>query len=123
MTKGKTSVTSVCSPKPKLKDRGLVSRSVAKDTASLFKLLANDTRVRLLHALAIHNELCVSDLASQLKMKPQAISNQLQKLVARKMLASRREGNLIFYRIIDPCVPNLLDQCLCLLEDSRAILS
>lgn len=119
MTKSKTSVTSVCPPKAKLKDRGLVSRSVAKDTASLFKLLSNDTRVRLLHALAIHNELCVSDLASQLKMKPQAISNQLQKLVAGKMLASRREGNLIFYRIIDRCVPSLLDLGLCLLEDSK----
>jgi ArsR family transcriptional regulator, lead/cadmium/zinc/bismuth-responsive transcriptional repressor len=32
---------------------------------------------------------------------------------------SRREGNSIFYRLIDPCVLSLLDTGLCLLEESR----
>ncbi len=117
MPKSKTAALSTCVPKPRLQDRALIDRAVAKDTASLFKLLANDTRVRLLHALAIHKELCVSDLAGQLNMKPQAISNQLQKLAAAKMLASRREGNSIFYKIVDPCIPRLLDLGLCLLEE------
>lgn len=121
MTKSKTTAASICAPKPRLQDRALISRLVAKDTAGLFKLLGNDTRVRLLHALTIHRELCVSDLASELKMKPQAISNQLQKLVAAKMLASRRDGNSIFYKIVDPCVPSLLDLGLCLLEESTEI--
>ena len=71
--------------------------------------------------LAIHKELCVSDLASQLKMKPQATFNQLQKLVAAKMLASRRDENSIFYTIVDPCIPSLLDLGLYLLEDRDGI--
>ena len=61
-------------------------------------------------------ELSVNDLADQLEMKPQAISNQLQKLAALQIVESRREGNLIFYRVVDPCVTMLLDLGLCLLE-------
>lgn len=85
----------------------------------LFKILANDTRVSLLHALACAGELCVTELAETVGMKPQAVSNQLQRLVDRGMLAQRREGNHIRYRIVDPCVTDLLDRGLCLLEDAR----
>jgi len=73
----------------------------------------------MLHALTRAGEICVTDLAAALEMKPQAISNQLQRLVDRGMVASRRNGNNIFYRIVDPCVVSLLDRGLCLMEDAR----
>jgi len=60
------------------------------------------------------------DLAEQLGMKPAAISNQLQRLADRSIIGSRREGNRVFYRIVDPCVIELIDRGLCLLEDSTA---
>ncbi len=91
----------------------------AGELASMFRILANDTRLRLLHALARSEELCVSELAEAVGMKPQAVSNQLQRLVDRGILGARRNGNQIRYRIIDPCVVTLLDQGLCLSEDSR----
>jgi len=81
--------------------------------------MANDTRLRLLHALAREGELGVSALAREVGMKPQAISNQLQRLADRGILDSRRNGNGVLYRIVDPCVVNLLDQGWCLLKDSR----
>jgi ArsR family transcriptional regulator, lead/cadmium/zinc/bismuth-responsive transcriptional repressor len=34
----------------------------------LFKVLANDSRLRLLHALERAGELCVTDLASEVQM-------------------------------------------------------
>jgi hypothetical protein len=52
-------------------------------------------------------------------MKPQTVSNQLQRLVGRGILGSHREGTSIHYRIVDPCVTNLLDLGLCLSEDSE----
>lgn len=110
--------TGSCSPKPTLEKRDLLSIGQASDLEDLFKVLGNDTRLRLLHALVRTNELCVSDLCEELGMKPQAISNQLQRLLDRRILASRREGNQIYYRIVDPCVPALIDQGLCLIEDS-----
>ncbi len=82
----------------------------------LFKVFANDTRLRLLHALVREDEMCVGDLAAAVGMKPQAVSNQLQRLVDRGILGSRREGNHICYRVVDPCVRVLLDRGLCLIE-------
>jgi DNA-binding transcriptional ArsR family regulator len=84
----------------------------------LFKVLANDSRLRLLHALERAGELCVTDLASEVEMTTQAVSNQLQRLADRRILVSRREGSRLFYRIADPCVKGLLDLGLCLLEET-----
>jgi DNA-binding transcriptional ArsR family regulator len=105
-----------CLPKPALTDRHLLSAAQASDLESLFKLLANDSRLRLLHALARHAERCVGELADELGMSPQAVSNQLRRL--RGIVAARRDGNNIYYRIVDPCVLILLDRGLCLLEES-----
>jgi DNA-binding transcriptional ArsR family regulator len=89
----------------------------AVELMNLFKVLANDTRLRLLHALVRQGELCVTGLADVLGMKPQAVSNQLQRLLDRRILASRRQGNSVYYRIVNPCVTDLLDRGLCLVED------
>lgn len=108
-----------CGPKPELSARPLISPAEAVELMSLFKMLASDTRLRLLHALSRSNELCVTELADAVGMKPQAVSNQLQRLIDREILGSRRNGSNIYYRIVDPCVPSLLDRGLCLLEDAR----
>jgi len=83
----------------------------------VFKVLANDTRLRLLHALVRADEICVTDLAASLGMKPQAVSNQLQRLSDLGILASRRDGNSVYYRLVDLCVRSLLDEGLCLMEE------
>lgn len=114
----KKSSLACCSPKPPLRDRPLLTSQVAGDLMGLFKVLANDTRLRLVHALIRANELCVTDLAETVGMAPQAISNQLQRLVDRGILGSRRNGNNVYYRIVDPCIPDLLDRGLCLAEDA-----
>lgn len=106
-----------CCSRPVLKGRPLLSPIQAGGLAAVFKVLANDTRLRLLHALVRADELCVTDLARSVGMKPQAVSNQLQRLSDLGILASRREGNNIHYRLVDLCVRSLLDQGLCLLEE------
>jgi DNA-binding transcriptional ArsR family regulator len=109
------------SPKqPALADRELLASDVAGELAGTFKVLANDTRLRLLHAVVRAGELCVSDLAAELDMAPQAISNQLQRLADRRIVAARRDGNRILYRVVDSCVPALLELGLCLTEDACA---
>lgn len=96
--------------------RALISLEEAGRLTRLFKIFANETRLRLLHALVRDEELCVGDLAEAVGMKPQAVSNQLQRLVDRGIVASRREGTSIYYHIVDPCVPVLLERGLCLTE-------
>jgi DNA-binding transcriptional ArsR family regulator len=106
-----------CCAANSLKDRPLLSPIQAGGLAAVFKVLSNDTRLRLLHALVRADELCVTDLAASVGMKPQAVSNQLQRLSDLGILESRREGNNIHYRLIDLCVRSLLDQAWCLMEE------
>jgi DNA-binding transcriptional ArsR family regulator len=116
----KRSDPACCPPKPDIRQRPLITPEQAADLMHVFKVLANDTRLRLLHALARAGELSVGDLAAAVAMKPQAVSNQLQRLADRGILGYRRHGNSIIYRIVDPCVISLLDQGLCLTEDALA---
>lgn len=120
MAKRSQTEPACCAPKPDIRLRPLITPEQATDLMNVFKVLANDTRLRLLHALTRAGELCVGELAAAVAMKPQAVSNQLQRLVDRGILGSRRDGNSIIYRIVDPCVISLLDQGLCLTEDAFA---
>src|SRR3954451_4388133 len=102
-----------------LADRPLLSFVEAVKVMDLFKVLANDTRIRLLHHLVRSGEATVTDLARTLGMKPQAVSNQLLRLSDTGMLSSRRDGNNVYYRVVNGCVAPLLDLALCLLEDEE----
>lgn len=106
-----------CAAEASIRQRPLLSPIQAGGLASVFKVLANDTRLRLLHALVRADELCVRDLADSIGMKPQAVSNQLQRLSDLGILASRRERNNVRYRVVDRCVRSLLDQGMCLMEE------
>jgi ArsR family transcriptional regulator, lead/cadmium/zinc/bismuth-responsive transcriptional repressor len=106
-----------CTPKSNLTDRPLLDINNAEGLSETFKILSNGTRLRILHTLVRTPNTSVSELAEQLEMKPQAISNQLQRLVDKGIVRSYREGNFIRYRIVDPCIVKLLDQGLCLTED------
>ena len=109
-----------CPVKPDLKSRPLLTEVQAASLEQTFKILANSTRLRILHALFLAEEICVSDLAKTLGMKPTAVSNQLQRLTFSGIIESRRDGNQIIYRVIDPCVVKLLDSAWCLTEDAEA---
>jgi DNA-binding transcriptional ArsR family regulator len=84
---------------------------------ALFKVLANETRIRMLHHIVRKKEATVTDIARALGMKPQAVSNQLMRLSDTRVVSSRRDGNNVFYRVMNGCVSPLLDLALCLMED------
>lgn len=102
-----------------LGERPLIEEVTAGELEGLFKVLANENRLRVLHALERAGELPVGELADAVGMSVQAVSNQLQRLVDQKILIARRDGNFVRYRIIDPCVTGLLDLGLCLIEENR----
>ena len=109
-----------CPVKPDLRSRPLLPEAQAGSLEQTFKILANGTRLRILHAIFLAEEMCVSDLAKTLCMKSTAVSNQLQRLTLSGIIESRRNGNQIIYRVIDPCVVKLLDSAWCLTEDAEA---
>lgn len=119
--KGKTTVA-CCTPASVLQQKPLLSFLDAVKVMALFKVLANDTRLRLLHHLIRSGEASVSDIARTLGMKPQAVSNQLQKLADTRMVTARRSGNHILYRVMNPCVAPLLELALCLMSEESQTL-
>jgi DNA-binding transcriptional ArsR family regulator len=106
-----------CLPRPPLEGRPLLSFVEAVKVMALFKVLANDTRIRMLHHIVRSGEATVTEIAKALGMKPQAVSNQLLRLSDTGMVASRRGGNNVYYRVMNGCVSPLLDLALCLMED------
>ena len=107
-----------CPEKASLQKRALMSNEQSLEVEALFEVLANDTRLRLLHQLSREVEICTSDLAAAVEMKPQAVSNQLKRLHDKGIVGSRRDGNNVFYRIVDNCVIVLLERALCLIEEA-----
>jgi len=97
-------------------DHSLLTCESVDALSSLFKVLSNATRLRLLHALSLAEEMCVSDLVDAVEMKPQAVSNQLRQLSAGNIVGSRRDGLQVFYRIADPCVASVINYALCSTE-------
>ena len=102
-----------------LVERDLMSPEAAGRLARTLQVLGNDTRLRLLHALAREGELSVGDLADTIGMKAQATSNQLQRLVDRGIVACRRDGTRVIYRLEDPCTAQILALALCLTEGAQ----
>lgn len=109
-----------CKPKLPLPDRLLISSPEADRLGGLFKSLAHPTRLRLLHALIRAGELAVGDLADEVDMSAQAVSNQLQRLAETGVVGSRRNGLQIIYRVIDPCVSVLIERGWCHIDEFNA---
>ena len=107
-----------CPEKTSLRKRASMTGEEAIQVEGLFSVLANDSRLRLIHEIARHDEICTSDLAAAVDMKPQAVSNQLQRLQDKGIVGRRRDGNNVLYRIVDNCVIILLERGLCLAEES-----
>ena len=107
-----------CSQKPNLRGRRLTNEQ-AGALEEMFKVLANDTRLKLLNLLCCVEEMSVTELAVGSGMTVQAVSGHLQRLTLGGILACQRHGNHVHYRLIDGCVRSLLEKGLCLLDDAQ----
>ena len=110
---------SCLSEKPSLSGLPLLANRKAVELAAVFETLANDTRLRALNVMVHGTETSPSELAKKINMKPQAISNQLKRLSDRGIVKRRREGNRVYYRIVDPCVIDLLERGVWLIQDAK----
>jgi DNA-binding transcriptional ArsR family regulator len=82
---------------------------LAELIAKRFRAISEPTRVRLLDLLR-DGELSVNELAEQLGASQQNVSKHLVLLVDAGMLARRKEGNRVYYRIVDEGVFALCEQ-------------
>ena len=81
------------------------------DASALLKAVADPTRLRLLSALST-GELCVCDLAAVVGTSESAVSHQLRLLRAHRLVAFRKEGRIVYYRLLDHHVTVLIGSAL-----------
>ena len=75
--------------------------------ADLFKALGHPVRVRVLELLA-PGERAVSDLLAETGLEASLLSQHLAVLRRTRVVAARREGNGVTYRITHPSVGEML---------------
>ncbi len=90
--------------------RNLLSQEEAARIAALFSVLSDPTRLQVVHALlhAQTGELCVCDLATGLGRDDTTISHQLRVLRNQKVVAMRKVGRIVYYRLVDEHIRQLL---------------
>lgn len=75
--------------------------------ANLFKAMGDPTRLKILMALS-HGEMCVCDLAAFLGISESAVSHQLRLLRQLYLVANRRDGPILYYRLNDGHIDELM---------------
>ena len=75
-----------------------------------FALLADPTRLTLLLCIHTAGEICVSDLAVAAGLKDTTTSQALRLLRAQGLVATRRAGRVVRYRLADETVHALLHE-------------
>ncbi len=92
-------LSSSVTPETRDEATGRPTGGVVKDLAQLFKLLADETRLRILDMLGARKELCVRDLWERLGQSQPAVSHHLGLLRMAGLVDTRHEGKHIYYRI------------------------
>lgn len=83
-----------------------MNRSFADRLAQFYKMLADPTRLQIIHVL-LDGERSVGNLAQAVGQSPSAVSHQLRLLKAERVVRTRREGHHIYYALDDAHVEQL----------------
>src|SRR6266581_6222959 len=91
--------------------RNVLTTDTAMRIASLFAVLSDPTRLQVVYALlhAQAGELCVGDLATGLGRDDTTISHQLRVLRNQQIVAMRKVGRIVYYRLVDEHIRLLLE--------------
>lgn len=95
----------------------LPSNTDLSDMCAFFSVFSDVTRLKMLSALAI-GELCVSDIASLLDLNQTTVSHQLKLLRDAGMVGTRREGKIIFYRLVNKYFNDVMLTCTIYISDA-----
>ena len=81
-------------------EEAMLRREQFADMALLFKMFADESRLKIIKALA-ESEMCVCDLSALLKISQSAVSHQLASLKKTRLVRSRKEGKVVYYSLND----------------------
>lgn len=82
------------------------------DFMNITKALADENRVRILMALNGRDELCVCQLIDLLQLAPSTVSKHLFILRNARLIAGRKEGRWMYYRLNSDAAPETVKSAL-----------
>ena len=84
-----------------------MNHEIAEKVAFVLKAVAHPIRLRIIEVLEL-GELCVGEITDRIGIQQAVISQQLSLMKDKDILACRREGHNVYYRIQNENVINLL---------------
>lgn len=92
--------------------RSALTKDQVDEKSRAFDLLSDPSRYRILKALALQPELCVSDLTELLNMTMPAVSHHLRLLKDADAVTCWRDGQMICYALAKSPVSDFIRQAL-----------
>ncbi|MGV3485982.1 MAG: ArsR/SmtB family transcription factor [Planctomycetaceae bacterium] len=86
-----------------------ISEEVLDWMAQRFRMLGDSTRLAILHALMTRGELSVGEVVAATDRNTANVSKHLKQLAAGGLLARRKEGAFVLYRLSDPVVEKICE--------------
>ncbi len=83
----------------------MVDQSVFKQQARILKALANESRLMIIDKLA-EGECSAGELVDLVGSDQSTVSRHLSVLRNHGIVDDRREGNVVYYKLLTPCVLN-----------------
>ncbi|HTY38350.1 MAG TPA: metalloregulator ArsR/SmtB family transcription factor [Bacteroidota bacterium] len=87
--------------------KGLANEETINGMAETFKVLGDQTRLKIVLALS-QQELCVLDISAVVGMSESAVSHQLRLLKTLRLVKQRKDGKMAFYSLDDEHIEDLL---------------
>ena len=91
---------------------------VFKQQARVLKSLANESRLRIVDRLS-RGEASVGQLTEVVGSDISTVSKHLSVLRAHGIVDDRRDGNIVYYRLLTPCVCNFFACATQVLKERR----
>ncbi len=92
-------------PNSQVATENMSKRDVFRTQARVLKALANESRLMIIDRLN-RGECTVGELTELVGSDVSTVSKHLAVLRGNGIVEDRREGNLVYYRLLTPCVCN-----------------
>ena len=86
---------------PRTQHSAAMDRELYRCHADMCKVFSHPTRLEILNVLR-EEEMSVSNLAGRLKVAIGNLSQHLNMMKQRRVLVSRKDGNVVYYRLANP---------------------
>jgi predicted transcriptional regulator len=95
-------------------------KEVFRRQARVLKVMANEARLRIIDRLS-RGEASVTELTNLIGLDCSTISKHLSVLRAHGIVSDRKDRNIVYYKLMTPCVVNFFNCCIEVMDESSQV--